>query len=175
MDRNMTAAAKTASDMDYEQDPDTAAADAAAEPDYDDPDYADSEEEQAAGQAAGSASRSPAAGDGGGGKQCMECREQKPAEEFPRNRRRVDGRDNRCKKCTARMVSARLKSKAPVNEPTGANVVWACAGFAVPLLLMGADCVAERTTRVECQAPVMEGHSVHTPAFRWLGVASQDG
>lgn len=40
-------------------------------------------------------------------------------EDFPRNRRRLDGRDNRCKRCTARMVSARLKGKAPVTEPTG--------------------------------------------------------
>lgn len=42
-------------------------------------------------------------------------------EDFPRNRRRLDGRDNRCKRCTARMVSARLKGKAPVTEPTGAS------------------------------------------------------
>ena len=40
-------------------------------------------------------------------------------EDFPRNRRRLDGRDNRCKRCTARMVSSRLKAKPPVTEPTG--------------------------------------------------------
>jgi hypothetical protein len=42
-------------------------------------------------------------------------------EDFPRNRRRLDGRDNRCKRCTARMVSSRLKAKPPVTEPTGGS------------------------------------------------------
>lgn len=42
-----------------------------------------------------------------------------PHTQFPRNRRRLDGRDNRCKRCTARMVSERLKQKEPITEPTG--------------------------------------------------------
>ena len=39
--------------------------------------------------------------------------------QFPRNRRRLDGRDNRCKRCTARMVAERLKQREPITAPTG--------------------------------------------------------
>ena len=42
------------------------------------------------------------------------------APQFPRNRRRLDGRDNRCKRCTARMVAERLKQREPITAPTGA-------------------------------------------------------
>ena len=41
------------------------------------------------------------------------------APQFPRNRRRLDGRDNRCKRCTARMVAERLKQREPITAPTG--------------------------------------------------------
>jgi hypothetical protein len=54
-------------------------------------------------------------------------------EDFPRNRRRLDGRDNRCKRCTARMVSSRLKAKAPVMEPTGERHLCGLQGVRVEI------------------------------------------
>eukprot|EP00208_Stichococcus_sp_RCC1054_P006000 CAMPEP_0206147570 /NCGR_PEP_ID=MMETSP1473-20131121/33813_1 /ASSEMBLY_ACC=CAM_ASM_001109 /TAXON_ID=1461547 /ORGANISM="Stichococcus sp, Strain RCC1054" /LENGTH=229 /DNA_ID=CAMNT_0053544543 /DNA_START=150 /DNA_END=836 /DNA_ORIENTATION=+ len=50
-------------------------------------------------------------------KTCMQCQESKSLTDFPRNRNRSDGRDNRCKRCTARVVAARVARRPPVLSP----------------------------------------------------------
>ncbi|KAK9813309.1 hypothetical protein WJX72_012340 [[Myrmecia] bisecta] len=51
-------------------------------------------------------------------KLCIRCKEEKPAEEFPRKRYHKDGLDRYCKACNCFFTAERLKRKQPVLEPT---------------------------------------------------------
>ena len=64
------------------------------------------------------AGRSTGTASGGGrSKRCIQCNQLKAYPEFPRNKNRADGHDNRCKRCTARVVAERVARRPLVTEP----------------------------------------------------------
>jgi hypothetical protein len=76
----------------------------------------DYEDTPSAGAGRSSGAAAPAGG-GGRSKRCIQCNLLKAYPEFPRNKNRADGHDNRCKRCTARVVAERVARRPLVTEP----------------------------------------------------------
>lgn len=74
----------------------------------------------------------PVTRNGSPAKACMQCNEEKSLADFPRNRNRADGRDNRCKRCTAKVVAARVARRAPVLSPQVTHKVCVRCGKEKP-------------------------------------------
>ena len=71
----------------------------------------------AGGRSSAAASAGASGGGGGRSKRCIQCNQLMAYPEFPRNKNRADGHDNRCKRCTARVVAERVARRPLVTEP----------------------------------------------------------